>query len=344
MKFKAFSLIKLYSATFRDYLLHAPFSVSSERSTNIGKNDNGREKIEKKEKKIKKVEMSESRVRKFHKLFNQKIPDDEKLINYFSCALVADILLQGHIFISENYFSFYSNVFGYVTKLVIPISSVTFLTKEKTAKMFPNAIGVQVADDKHVFGSFLSREIAFQLMQSMLKTTQLPTHENDDEKEEDAMDFIEGVTESSKEDSSSLSSDSPAQFQIPDIALVASTPTEEVVKPIQHHYKVVEEVVAAEMEVDGKPSSTLLIIGIVLTLILASFSAFLLIRINSIENRKFISSVHRDTSQMSIEEAEGVLSRNIMTVINVRQKLEELQKVLEKSFNGGGGGSSREEL
>lgn len=35
----------------------------------------------------------------------------------FSCALVADILLQGHLYITENYFAFYSNVFGYVTKV-----------------------------------------------------------------------------------------------------------------------------------------------------------------------------------------------------------------------------------
>lgn len=341
MKSKVSSLIKLYSTTFRDYLLHPPLSPSSGRSTKIGKNDNAREKSEKKEKKIKSVEMSESRIRKFHKLFNQKIPDDEKLLNYFSCALIADILLQGHLFVSENFFSFYSNVFGYVTKLVIPISSVTFLTKEKTAKMFPNAIGIQVFDIKHVFGSFLSREVAFQLMQSMLKKTNMPTLENDDdEKEEDAMDFIgvneEGITESSKEDSSSLSSDSPAQFKIPDITLVSSTPEEEV-KPIQYHEKV--ETVEIE-EDESKPSSTVLIIGIALTLILAFFSAFLLIRINSIESRKFINPIHKDYSQMSIDEAEDVLNRNIMTVINVRQKLEELQKVLEKSFNGG----SHEEL
>ena len=35
----------------------------------------------------------------------------------YSCALVGDILLQGHLYITENYFAFYSNVFGYVTKV-----------------------------------------------------------------------------------------------------------------------------------------------------------------------------------------------------------------------------------
>jgi hypothetical protein len=35
----------------------------------------------------------------------------------YSCALVGDILLQGHLYITKNYFAFYSNVFGYVTKV-----------------------------------------------------------------------------------------------------------------------------------------------------------------------------------------------------------------------------------
>ena len=35
----------------------------------------------------------------------------------YSCALVSDILLQGHLYLTENYFAFYSNVFGYVTKV-----------------------------------------------------------------------------------------------------------------------------------------------------------------------------------------------------------------------------------
>ena len=123
--FEIYSLIKIYSKTFRDYLLHPPLSPA--RRSKIGKNGSGSEpKSEKKEKKVKKVEMSESRTKKFRKLFAQKIADDEKLINYFSCALVADILLQGHLYVSENYFSFYSNVFGYVTKVSLKFLSIRF--------------------------------------------------------------------------------------------------------------------------------------------------------------------------------------------------------------------------
>ena len=34
-----------------------------------------------------------------------------------SCALVGDILLQGHLYVTHNYIGFHSNVFGYVTKV-----------------------------------------------------------------------------------------------------------------------------------------------------------------------------------------------------------------------------------
>ena len=34
-----------------------------------------------------------------------------------SCAYVGDILLQGHLYVTDNYLAFHSNVFGYVTKV-----------------------------------------------------------------------------------------------------------------------------------------------------------------------------------------------------------------------------------
>lgn len=297
--------------------------------------------------------MSESRIKKFRKLFAQKIADDEKLINYFSCALVADILLQGHLYVSENYFSFYSNVFGYVTKLVIPISSVTLISKEKTAKMFPNAIGIQLSDAKHVFGSFLSRETAYQLMMGMTKKAQVPALENNIEiinnKEEDEADgqgIDLEVTESSKEDSSSLSSEGPAQFKIAEtVEKVQEEVVEEQPKqpptPPPSKPKVTNfqplEYKEPEKAADSSHHSIILFIGIALTLALAFFTAFLLVRINSLENRHLTT---RDYSKMTIEEAEEILNRNLMTVRNVRQKLEELSSHLETKFKE----QSRDEL
>ncbi|CAL1276788.1 unnamed protein product [Larinioides sclopetarius] len=102
--------------------------------------------------------------RRFRHRFSQ-VPEDEKLLNYFSCALVSDILLQGHLFITKNHFAFYSNIFGHKTQILIPVADVVKVTKEKIAKFIPNAVGVYTESDKYVFGSMLSRDTAFRVIQ-----------------------------------------------------------------------------------------------------------------------------------------------------------------------------------
>ena len=92
---------------------------------------------------------------------------DERVLNYYSCALVGDILLQGHLYITPNYFAFYSNVFGYVTKLLIPTVSVLKISKEKTARIIPNAVAVATEDERHVFCSLLSRDSTYKLMKQV---------------------------------------------------------------------------------------------------------------------------------------------------------------------------------
>ncbi|XP_066992753.2 GRAM domain-containing protein 2B isoform X2 [Anabrus simplex] len=111
---------------------------------------------------------SKSRQKKFHRHF-KTVPPEERVLNYYSCALVGDILLQGHLYITKNYFAFYSNVFGYVTKLLIPTVSVLKVSKEKTARIIPNAIGVATGLEKHVFGSLLSRDSTYRLMMQVWK-------------------------------------------------------------------------------------------------------------------------------------------------------------------------------
>jgi len=111
-----------------------------------------------------------SQQRRFHQRFPQ-IEANEMLIDWFNCALIADILLQGYLYISDNYFAFYSNIFGYKTQIVIPVSDVVSVTKEKTAKIFPNAVGICTDESKYVFGSFISREAAFRLMQDVWRRT-----------------------------------------------------------------------------------------------------------------------------------------------------------------------------
>lgn len=109
---------------------------------------------------------SSARQKKFHRHFTQ-VAADERVLNYYSCALVGDILLQGHLYITPNYFAFYSNVFGYVTKLLIPTTSVLKISKEKTAKIIPNAVAVATEEERHVFCSLLSRDSTFKLMKQV---------------------------------------------------------------------------------------------------------------------------------------------------------------------------------
>lgn len=89
----------------------------------------------------------------------------------YSCALIADILLQGHLYITKNYFAFYSNVFGYVTKLLIPTASVLKISKERTGRIFPNAVGIATGTEKHVFGSLLSRESTYNFLLDVWNST-----------------------------------------------------------------------------------------------------------------------------------------------------------------------------
>lgn len=330
--------------TSRDYLLTHPFET--QRKVKIGKNDDKAvEKPEKKEKKVK--EMSESRVKKFRKLFGQQVTADEKLINYFSCALVAEILLQGHLYISENYFSFYSNVFGYVTKLVIPISTVTSITKEKTAKLFPNAIALQLSEARHVFGSFMSRETAYQLMSSIHRKNELPSDpiEGNIEEEEAEADELDGVPPqdaevSSIEDSSSVSgSEGGAQYKIPVTieGAVEEEPAPETKSTHDIHLSPVHREPIAKVgsyNVKLMSEYNLLFAGICLTILLAFFSGLLLLKINSIEKQRNPPTLQNfDSSHFTIEDAESILNKNVLIVRNVRQQLESLQELLQNSFD-----------
>ena len=55
-------------------------------------------------------------------------------------------------------------------QLQIPIRSVTKVTKEKTAKIIPNAIGLTTVEhEKHIFSSLLSRDATFKLMSRLWK-------------------------------------------------------------------------------------------------------------------------------------------------------------------------------
>lgn len=99
----------------------------------------------------------------FRKIF-KKLPETERLIVDYSCALQKDILLQGRLYLSENWLCFYSNIFRWETTITIQLKDVTSMTKEKTAKLIPNAIQISTENEKHFFTSFGARERSFMMI------------------------------------------------------------------------------------------------------------------------------------------------------------------------------------
>lgn len=106
---------------------------------------------------------NKKRNKDFHQTF-RSVPEDDYLIEDYSCALQKEILLAGRIYISEGHICFSSNILGWVTMLVISFDEIVSVEKENTAVVFPNAIAVQTLQARHTFRSLLSREATYDLL------------------------------------------------------------------------------------------------------------------------------------------------------------------------------------
>uniref|UniRef100_A0A3B4BLZ5 VASt domain-containing protein n=1 Tax=Periophthalmus magnuspinnatus TaxID=409849 RepID=A0A3B4BLZ5_9GOBI len=98
------------------------------------------------------------RFEEFKKIFKE-LPETETLIVY-PCALQRDIFLQGRLYLSETYLCFYSNVFR-GTKITLILKDIMTMTREKTARLIPNAIQVCTSTEKFFFTSFSAREKSY---------------------------------------------------------------------------------------------------------------------------------------------------------------------------------------
>ena len=106
---------------------------------------------------------SKKRNRDFHQLF-RSVPEDDYLIEDYSCALQRDIILAGRIYISEGHICFSSNILGWVTTVIISFDEIVSVEKESTAVVFPNAIAIQTLHARQTFRSLLSREATYDLL------------------------------------------------------------------------------------------------------------------------------------------------------------------------------------
>ncbi|KAK9241436.1 hypothetical protein V1525DRAFT_429177 [Lipomyces kononenkoae] len=114
---------------------------------------------------------SKKRNRDFHQLF-RSVPEDDYLIEDYGCALSREILLQGRLYISEQHICFNSNIFGWVTNLVISFDEVMAIEKKTTVGLFPNAIVIQTLHARNVFASFISRDSTYELMCSIWRNSE----------------------------------------------------------------------------------------------------------------------------------------------------------------------------
>lgn len=192
----------------------------------------------------------------------------------------------------------------------------------------------------------MSREMAYQLMNTFHRKVQLKYEitEGADEAEHDEIDGVAAQCEvevSSAETSSISGSESMAQFKIPIIQIsekdaedIDAPQTAKVIPPVPFPYQNETVAKVGISNINLLSEFNLLIIGILLTVLLAIFSCLLLLKINTIEqtNESRIES-HLDTKKpLTIDDAESILNTNVLIVRNVRKKLEDLQLLMLKSF------------
>jgi hypothetical protein len=106
---------------------------------------------------------NKKRNRDFHALF-KSVPDDDYLIEDYSCALQREILAHGRLYISEGHLCFSSNILGWVTTLVMSFDEIVSVEKRSTALVFKNGLEISTLHAKHVFASFASRDTTYDLI------------------------------------------------------------------------------------------------------------------------------------------------------------------------------------
>ncbi|XP_063982135.1 protein Aster-B-like isoform X3 [Diachasmimorpha longicaudata] len=104
-----------------------------------------------------------SRSEDFKRIFKD-VPDDERLVVDYSCALQREILVHGRLYVSQNYVCFYANIFTWETIVSLRWKDVASITKEKTALVIPNAISICTETDKFFLTTFGARDKSYMML------------------------------------------------------------------------------------------------------------------------------------------------------------------------------------
>lgn len=149
---------------------------------------------------------SKRRNRDFHDLF-KSVPDEDYLIEDYSCALQREILAHGRLYVSEGHLCFSSNILGWVTTLVMSFDEIVSVEKRSTALLFKNGLMISTLHAKHIFASFTSRDSTYDLivkiwklghpgLQSSLNGVRLDETGGDKTEKIDAADSVLGGSQS----------------------------------------------------------------------------------------------------------------------------------------------------
>jgi hypothetical protein len=111
---------------------------------------------------------SKKRNRDFHSIF-KSVPDDDYLIEDYSCALQREILAHGRLYVSEGHLCFSSNILGWTTTLVMSFDEIVSVEKRSTALLFKNGLMISTLHAKHIFASFTSRDATYDLIVNIWK-------------------------------------------------------------------------------------------------------------------------------------------------------------------------------
>lgn len=102
------------------------------------------------------------------------LPNQEQLVDDFTCAIRRSVILHGRMYVSRNYVCFFSNIISTV-KVKIPIIEIREVRKENVAYFFPNGLYIQLkSGEEYHFTSMLSRSKCFELIQSLMKSEESP--------------------------------------------------------------------------------------------------------------------------------------------------------------------------
>ncbi|XP_077524724.1 GRAM domain containing 1B isoform X7 [Amblyomma americanum] len=162
-----------------------------------------------------------SRSEDFKRLFKD-LPETERLIVDYSCALQRDILVHGRLYVTQNFICFYANIFRWETNVVIRCRDVTSMTKEKTARVIPNAVQVCTDHEKHFFTSFGARDktylMLFRIWQNALmeQEEELPNGEEDEDEEASGPELFASAREAQHSDMPTDLSDSSETAEPPE--------------------------------------------------------------------------------------------------------------------------------